>query len=252
MRDKGIGTKMILSLTRLLPDKHRANFRHPLRAIKIFIDELGITFNRKLLGSYSQHSEDIIIHRLLKNKKNGLYVDVGANDPTVISNTRYFYERGWRGINIEPHPHLFKKIQENRPEDINLNLGIASDEGELTYYQINETNGTAGSTFDKSVAEERIKQGYEISEEIKMPVKPLHYLFEVHLGNREIDFMSIDTEGFDLEVIKSNNWSMYRPKIVVVETVNNKQEIVEFMLGQNYLQVHENQANTFFKDNTSC
>lgn len=242
--------KQKLSLTRYLPKDISNNIRHPKNSLKILFEDVFIAYVRKFKGSYSQHGEDIIIYKLLKNVKKGIYVDIGANCPNIISNTKYFYEKGWRGINIEPHPILFQKLLEFRKDDINLNIGIATEEAELTFYQINDTEGTAGSTFDSNTAIELEKKGYKIAEVVKRPVKPLKSVLDEYLDNRSIDFMSVDTEGFDLEVIKSNDWHKYRPTLVMVETVQNRQAIIDFMKENNYKIVFENRANTIFKDST--
>ena len=142
----------MVSLTNYFPDRIKQNLRHPGYAVKVAIQNLFTSFSRKFLGSYSQHGEDIIFAILLKGLKRGFYVDVGANDPEIISNTKYFYDRGWNGINIEPHPILFEKICKLRNRDININAGVAKKEISLKFYQIDETEGTAGSTFDAEIA----------------------------------------------------------------------------------------------------
>lgn len=175
-------------------------------------------------------------------------MDVGANDPEIISNTKYFYDKGWCGINIEPHPVLYAKICKLRKNDININAGIATQERNLQFYRIDETEGTAGSTFDPEIAEELTKKGYKVSQVIEMPVIPLQKIFAENLNEQKIDFMSVDTEGFDLEVLKSNDWNKYRPKLILVETVNDNENIVSFMKKQDYKVIFENTANTIFKD----
>jgi len=240
--------KKLLSLTNYLPKNLKADLRHPIGALEYYLDCAKTKFNRAFMGSYSQHSEDIVISGLLNGVKKGSYVDVGANDPEYISNTRYFYEKGWRGINIEPHPEMFDKIVKNRPEDTNLNIGIATQEGALTFYKLDVPAETAGSTFDREIAMALKEKGYTISAEITMPVFPLAKILENNLKAPKIDFMSVDTEGFDLEVLKSNDWQRFRPTILVVETTNQKDEIIEFMLSQSYKIVYKNLANTIFKD----
>ncbi|HSA06002.1 MAG TPA: FkbM family methyltransferase [Candidatus Gastranaerophilales bacterium] len=239
----------MVSLTNYLPDRIRQNIRHPWYAIKVAAQNLFTSFSRHFLGSYSQHGEDIIFVLLLKGLKKGFYVDVGANDPEIISNTKYFYDRGWNGINIEPHPTLFEKICSLRERDTNINAGVAQEETSLKFYQVNEVAGTAGSTFDPEVAKELERKGYKISKVVEMPVIPLYKILDEKLSGQKIDFMSVDTEGFDLEVLKSNDWSKYRPKFVLVETVNkNKENIYSFMEKQGYKAIFENTANTIFKD----
>lgn len=237
----------MFSLTRYLPLNMQQNIRHPKNATKLLIQNLFTNFAQKFLGSYSQHGEDIIINHLLKKTKKGFYVDIGANHPIHINNTYFFYKAGWNGINIEPHPILYKKICSERGKDINLNIGVSREKGELTFYQINEVDGTAGSTFDKDVAVELEQKGYKIAEKITMPVAPLKDILDEYIiENKKIDFMSIDTEGFDKLVLESNDWQKYRPNLVMVETVSNKNAIINYMIEQGYKIVYENTANTMF------
>lgn len=239
----------MFSLTKYLSKRMGQNLRHPRYALKVAVQNLFTNISRKSLGSYSQHGEDIILYFLLNRHKKGFYVDVGANDPEIISNTKYFYNKNWNGINIEPHPILFEKICKVRERDININAGIAQEETTLKFYQVDEVNGTAGSTFDPEIAEELEKKGYKVSKIIEMPVIPLQKVFNENLNGQKIDFMSVDTEGFDLDVLKSNDWDKYRPEFVLVETVNkNKENIYSFMLEQGYKFIFENTANTIFKD----
>ena len=99
--------------------------------------------------SYSLYYEDLIIDSLLSYKKNGFYIDIGANDPVKFNNTARFYQRGWCGINIEPNPELFKRLEEARKRDINLNIGVGEKETELTFYHI---SAHTLSSFNKQAA----------------------------------------------------------------------------------------------------
>jgi len=94
--------------------------------------------NIYLNNSFSQEGEDIILSRLFNDKKNGFYVDVGAHHPFRFSNTYKFYEKGWSGINIEPNPEDFHLFSKYRNRDININAGVGSNDGTLTYFMFNE------------------------------------------------------------------------------------------------------------------
>lgn len=166
-------------------------------------------------GSYSQKGEDLIIDRLLKNKKRGFYVDVGAYDPKRFSNTCRFYQKGWSGINIEPDTANYEKFLDARKRDINLNIGVGNGKESLIFYKfVPDTL----STFSKKEAEEYKKQGYKLAETIKVRIKSLAGIFSKYCKNKRIDFISVDTEGYDLEVLKSNNWSKFRPTLICVES----------------------------------
>ena len=103
--------------------------------------------------SYSSLNEDNIIDWLTGYKKSGFYIDIGANNPDLINNTRLFYERGWRGINIEPSEKEFKMLQEKRPKDKNYNCAIGQSGKTVFFYEGEKDN--SGNTFNKEIAEKR-------------------------------------------------------------------------------------------------
>src|ERR1700742_2763080 len=94
--------------------------------------------------TYAQNREDILLDAFFRDIEQGFYVDVGASHPVVSSVTKLFYEKGWRGINIEPSHKYYKLLEEDRPEDINLNVGISDKKGTLT---LREYQGYGLSTF---------------------------------------------------------------------------------------------------------
>ena len=163
---------------------------------------------------FSQEGEDGILRRLLEHQKSGFYIDVGAHHPQRFSNTYFFYLRGWHGINIEPNPGSIAEFQRIRPRDLNLELGVANQEGLLVYHQYEET---ALNTFDSKTANQLQKTLN--SRSCKVRVQPLRMILHQHLkANQEIDFMSIDVEGMDEEVVRSNNWKNFRPRFLLVES----------------------------------
>ncbi len=163
----------------------------------------------------------MILDFLFRHKRGGFYVDVWANHPSRLSNTYFFYKsRWWHGINIEPNPALIKNFF-LRKRDTNLNIGIAPQSGEMNFYEIHPDTL---STFNKSSAEDYIKQWHPLKKEYMIPVKPLsQVLSECSIGI-DIDFFSVDTEGFDMEVLKSNDWNRFRPKAIVLETIEYKKD----------------------------
>jgi FkbM family methyltransferase len=170
---------------------------------------------------YSQTYEDYILAYVFKNVDRGFYIDVGANDPNVFNVTRFFYERGWRGINIEPNVELFKRIVQFRPRDLNYNCGISNTEGNLNFYQ--ETNELDDfmpmSTFDKTIAEgQRKKHGLHFTE-TRVPVTTLNKLL-AKISIPEITFISIDVEGFEKQVIESIDLARYKPVVLCVEATD--------------------------------
>jgi len=192
--------------------------------------------------SFSQDLEDILIDKLLGKKKRGLYVDVGAYDTTRFSNTKKFYLRGWQGINIEPDPIRIDKFYKERQRDINLNFGVANKNGRLDFYKFNPQTL---STFSQKQAQAYQKQGFILTQKVKIKVCKLSYLLERYLGKKSIDFLSIDTEGFDLEVLKSNNWKKFKPKVICIES--SEKSIDKLLLDQGYTEVFKNSVNSIYK-----
>jgi FkbM family methyltransferase len=165
--------------------------------------------------SYAQNAEDVRLRRAFANKSSGLYIDVGANDPIGFSITKHFYESGWSGINVEPLPRQFALIQRDRPRDINLNVGCSSQSGELKLYA--GRGGSSGmSTLTADEMVEHRRKGFEF-DELSISVVTLASICEKHLGGRTIDFLSVDVEGHEREVLEGADFSRFRPRVVVVE-----------------------------------
>jgi FkbM family methyltransferase len=178
-----------------------------------------------------------MILRRLFEKKNGFYIDVGAHNPKRFSNTYFFYRMGWSGINIDAMPGSMKEFDKYRRRDINIELGVAKQEGILNYYIFNDP---ALNTFSASLLEKRksSKNNYYVKKIIKIKVKPLQEIFASHLNRQKIDFLNIDVEGFDLNVLQSNDWSKYRPRFVLAEILAgslhniDQDKVVQFMKEQ--------------------
>lgn len=197
-----------------------------------------------LLKSYSQHGEDLMIDKIFKNKKNGFYIDIGANDPVALNNTKRLYDKGWSGINIEPNHDIFWKLKKERKRDINLNVGIAKQEGRLTFYKF---TANVLSTFDKNQFEFNEKYG-KLQASIEVPVLPLRKVFYEYVQGKLVDFINIDVEGFELEVLKSNDWEKYRPKVIIIETEHDDGSIDKFLSSVDYKYLTECKINTFYVD----
>lgn len=156
--------------------------------------------------SYSSLKEDNILDWLTGYKEKGTYIDIGAYDPDRINNTKIFYQRGWRGVNVEPNPEGYKKFLERRPEDVNINSAVGVGEADF-YYQ----GEGSGNTFMKNVADKR-----GMGQTRKVQLKPLSEIFKEN-NLTTVDFISMDVEGFEHEVIKSNDWSKYKARVLCLE-----------------------------------
>lgn len=114
---------------------YKIKFYGPFKAFKYALIEMKKYLDGLITKTYSQHQEDLQVDKILNFRDNGFYVDIGAYDPVRFSNTKRFYDRGWHGINIEPDPVRFLKFQKHRPRDINIQIGIAKEEGVLNFYK---------------------------------------------------------------------------------------------------------------------
>jgi FkbM family methyltransferase len=203
--------------------------------------------------SYSQEGEDMIYRSFFENRKHykGFYVDIGAHHPYRFSNTVHFYQSGWRGINIEPTPGAMMLFKFFRKRDINLNIGVSIENGTLPFYCFNEP---ALNSFDKEISENKARTTkYRITDVIEVITMPLAQILDLHLPlGQTIDFLNVDAEGFDLQVLKSNNWTKYVPLFIMVETgitLENlrESEIYNYLTARDYELVAKTSRTLFFK-----
>jgi hypothetical protein len=175
--------------------------------------------------SYSQEGEDMILKRIFDGVRSGFYIDVGSHHPKRFSNTYYFYKRGWCGINIDAMPGSMELFDRCRPRDINLELAISDSEQELKYHIFNEP---ALNGFDTELAKCRDgKDGYQLIDRRKIKTVTLESVLDAHIQSfTHIEFLSVDVEGYDMQVLQSMNLDKYRPKIVLVEMLNSSLEMV--------------------------
>lgn len=164
--------------------------------------------------SYAQNFEDVLLNRLFDEGYHGFYIDVGANHPWLHSVTKHFYDRGWSGVNVEPVACIHAMLEAERPRDVNLNIGLSNRETVLTLYEPETSLGM--SSFSPSFVEGLKHHGYEGATR-EVPVTTLAALCERHVGSRTIDFLKIDVEGHETEVIHGADWQRWRPRVVLVE-----------------------------------
>ena len=193
----------------------------PKRAKEKIINIKNHYFDGYSLKSYSQEGEDMILKRLFEKQEKGFYVDVGAHHPKRFSNTYYFYKKGWNGINIDAMPNSMKLFNKIRPRDINIEKPISDEKQILTYYAFNEP---ALNGFSKELSDSRVKEenNYHIIFEKDIETSTLEEVLDINLPrNQEIDFLSIDVEGLDFMVLKSNNFEKYKPKVILIEILGS-------------------------------
>jgi FkbM family methyltransferase len=165
---------------------------------------------------YSQFYEDYILSQVFGGVTSGTYVDVGANDPDAMSVTKYFYLKGWRGVNIEPNPDHRTRLQRSRPEDENVEVGISDAPATLQFYRF-DPPAHGLSTFDHEIALRHGAAGYRF-EELAIPVMPLTEVLEKSARVKGgISFLNVDVEGFERKVLASLDFARYQPAVVMIE-----------------------------------
>lgn len=200
------------------------------------------------LISYAQNFEDVMLWRALGHIRTGFYVDIGANDPTIDSVTRWFYDQGWSGINVEPVPHWFDKLQADRPRDANVPCAISNQNGPLTLYDIPDTGL---STLDSSIAQRHHSTGCQVNT-LTVPVLTLDTLLARHAAGKDIHFLKIDVEGAETQVLQSASLSQFRPWIILVEATaprspqTNHHDWEHLLLSRRYTFAYFDGLNRFY------
>jgi FkbM family methyltransferase len=212
--------------------------------------------NKHLKASYSQSGEDRIVDFIMSaiGIERPTYFDIGAHHPYYLSNTALFYAAGSRGVCIEPDPVLFKKIRKIRKQDICLNVGVGLGQDAEADFYIMSTPSL--STFSKKHALEYESYGnVKISKIIKIPLISINEIIEKHFKSIP-NFVSLDIEGLDYDILKSFDFSKYRPEVFCLETLtyteNNAEkkivEFTEFMKSNNYIAYADTYINTIYVD----
>ncbi|MFN2607038.1 MAG: FkbM family methyltransferase [Acidimicrobiales bacterium] len=190
------------------------------------------------MRSYAQNHEDVLLARLFPPGLTGFYIDVGANDPIENSVTKHFYDAGWRGINIEPAPGPYGRLAAERQRDVNLNVGLADQAGSLTFYEF-PPESSGGSTFSSAQADWHFHSGIP-STPHQVETRTLADICEEFVGG-EIDFLSVDVEGLERQVLAGGDWKRWRPRVVLVEatqpatTIPTHDEWEPILLDAGYL-----------------
>jgi len=198
-------------------------------------------------GSFSQHGEDVFVRDWFSNRKDGFYVDIGASHPFRISNTYLLYRMGWHGVTVEPIPLLCRLQKRWRPRDIHVEKAIGPEKGEFKFYEMMPSvlSTVDSHTAEKYTAERNatLLRKYEIS--VITPAE----LFSEFVGDRTIDFLSMDIEGLDTQTIAAIDFAKVRPKLICVE-INDTSEravVLEILQQHGYKHVTDLGCNLFME-----
>jgi FkbM family methyltransferase len=197
--------------------------------------------------SYAQNHEDVMLYRALRKVKQGFYIDVGAQDPIIDSVTMAFYERGWHGINIEPNQEYSRRLQSERPHDINLATAVGAETGVLGFYEVAHTGL---STANAQYAQRHAEAGYSVKRREVVCTTLDRICHDCRVGT--VHFLNIDVEGSERAVLEGFSFETVRPWLVVIEATepNSNHEVFaeweDLLLRRNYAFVYFDGLNRFY------
>lgn len=194
---------------------------------------------------YGQNREDIILSAFFSDIEKGFYVDVGAYHPVQDSVTKYFYDQGWSGINIEPQPKQSKQFEKSRPRDVNMQLGAASEAGELKLRQYDNGGLSTFSGELKGKYEQQDIKEAENYTDVTVPVDTLASIF-IKQQVASIQFLKVDAEGFEHEVLSGNDWEKFRPEVLCIESDHISKDWHELLQDAGYQQAFFDGLNEYF------
>ena len=200
--------------------------------------------------SYAQNYEDVMLLRALRNIEHGFYVDVGAQDPIADSVTRLFYERGWRGINIDPVEYWYRRLCEDRPEDVNLNVAVGNDPGPLKLFEVLDSGL---STVDESFARRHEQAGFALRERL-VPCRRLDSILDEYRPGT-IHFLKIDCEGAERSVLESVDLGRWRPWVILLEATEPSSQVPTYdqweglLTSSGYVFAYADGLNRFYVAN---
>jgi FkbM family methyltransferase len=199
-----------------------------------------------MFTSYAQNFEDVMLWRALKHVQSGTYVDVGAQHPVIDSVSLAFYERGWRGVHVEPVPAYADLLRRNRPDEVVIQAALDAKQGLLSFFDI-EQSGL--STADEDIAKRHRNAGFEVRE-IAVPSLTLDDVL-AGLADKDVHWLKIDVEGYERQVLEG--WSSgVEPWVIVIESTlpltqtEAHQDWEPLLLGRGYRFAYLDGINRFY------
>jgi FkbM family methyltransferase len=181
-----------------------------------------------------QFFQDMIAYMYLPKKKDGFYIDIGANDGLMSSNTYIFEQIGWKGICVEPQPNIFKYYLKKFRNCDCYNVALSSHSNEnVEFFQAYGANALSGLNEGMSEAHKNWAKEYGKVEIIKVKTMIFSELMEKYPSITEIDFMSIDVEGHEMEILKTIDFEKYKFKLITIEK-SEPEKIKNYMKEKGY------------------
>ncbi len=226
-----------------------------IRQLKVFVGRIL----RRVVGdskkSYAQCGEDLIIDHLIQliGVKEPYYLDLGAHHPTYLSNTYYFFEKGFTGVCVDADPSLISAFEKTRQGDIILNLGVGVEKSVLDFYLM---SSKTLNTFSKAEAERYVSYGnQQIEKVIKVEIDTVNSIIKKYC-KKVPNLISLDVEGLDFMILQSFDFEQFRPEIFCIETLSYTEdkserkltEIIDLMNQKGYMVYADTYINTIFVD----
>ena len=194
-----------------------------LKSLYFFVHRFYIRKN-SVHKSFTRYGLDLLLKHFFRDKKEGIYIDVGCFHPKLGNNTYLLYKKGWRGINIDVDSHTIEIFNYLRPRDYNKQIAVSDKSGEVDlyfYHDHSAINTLSKETFDsgggKSLNIKKIKSETLNSIIENSPFK-----------DNKIDFLTIDVEGYEINVLKGFDINRYKPDIIILEFIDNTSKEQEF------------------------
>jgi FkbM family methyltransferase len=203
--------------------------------------------------SFSQYGEDLIVKTIfeLLNIKNPTFLDIGAHHPYYLSNTALFYNSGSHGINVEANPFLIRSFNYHRKRDVNLNVGIGVNKGKMLFHVFEDDTL---STFSENEAQKLKAFGHKCIKERSIEIISINELLHLYNSGKAPDFLTIDAEGYDFQILNSLDFEKFSPAVICIEIVEyspngngkKKQEIINLLNQEGYVEYANTYINGIF------
>ena len=203
-------------------------------------------------GTFSQHGEDLRLLATLQDADaKGPYLDVGCNHPFRLSNTYLLYQKGWRGLCIDPLPQFRDAFQHWRPQDIFHCAAVGETAIELPFF---EFESDVLSTFDVNLADAYRARGFRLLRKLMIPVVTIDSVLEFHGLTPPLSLLSLDIEGHELSALRSINLQYWRPMFICMEALtadgSRNETAIQYLLEQGYRPIVDMGLNIVYQKST--